>query len=197
MSIESSGPSGSGETARHPDLARLLRARRAALGLSRKDVAAATGLSYPFIAQLESGIRAPSVASARRLAGVLGLPVEEIVLAAGAGVAPSPGWFGNPAYARDAQGIASSPPRGAAAAVLMQEAPPATPIATPIAAPPATPIAAPAAGPPTGDVVDAVVALLGTLPPEGRLNALALVQGRLMEELVREHVRKATQQPES
>ena len=186
MSIESSGPSGgSGETARHPDLARLLRARRAALGLSRKDVAAATGLSYPFIAQLESGIRAPSVASARRLAGVLGLPVEEVVLAAGAGVAPSPRWFGNPAYARDAQGIASSPPRGAAAAVLMQEAPPATPIA------------APAAGPPTGDVVDAVVALLGTLPPEGRLNALALVQGRLMEELVREHVRKATQQPES
>lgn len=96
---------------RYAGLATLLRSRREALGISRRDLAAATGLSYPYIAQLEGGYRAPSVTTARRLADALRLPVEEIVHATGAAAATAPApaayllvkredaWLANPAYA--------------------------------------------------------------------------------------------------
>ncbi len=116
MGIED-GAGGGDSTAsakdRYAGLATLLRSRREALGISRRDLAAATGLSYPYIAQLEGGYRAPSVTTARRLADALRLPVEEIVHATGEATttttAPAPAarlpvgrddaWLANPAYA--------------------------------------------------------------------------------------------------
>ena len=45
--------------------------RRERLGMSRRDLAEATGLSYPYISQLETGYRQPSPAAIQKLADAL------------------------------------------------------------------------------------------------------------------------------
>lgn len=107
MSIGTEGAGGGTGKDRYAELAALLRARREELGLSRRALAETTGLSYPYIAQLEGGYRAPSVSSARRLADALRLPVEDIVHAADETSPSSPpaldsaerAWMPNPSYA--------------------------------------------------------------------------------------------------
>jgi len=162
MSIASGADGGDNTPAakdRYAGLATLLRSRRESLGISRRDLAAATGLSYPYIAQLEGGYRAPSVTTARRLADALRLPVEEIVHAAGEGTTTAPSlpapalhvtvrderWLANPTYAPGIGGVAYSaeelalpaaPPPGAAV-------PPPVVAPAPVAAEP-PPVAAPA-----------------------------------------------------
>lgn len=133
---------------RYAGLATLLRSRRESLGISRRDLAAATGLSYPYIAQLEGGYRAPSVTTARRLADALRLPVEEIVHATGAAtttapapaayhlVRPEDAWLANPAYA---PGIGSG--RFDADVTAASHATPTAPLPTETPPTPAAPIA--------------------------------------------------------
>ena len=145
---------------RYTGLATLLRSRREALGISRRDLAAATGLSYPYIAQLEGGYRAPSVTTARRLADALHLPVEEIVHATGEATttAPTPvahiligrddAWLGNPAYA---PGIGAGHPDASVAVPAAPMAPRSNeppPTATAPSGPPPT-ATAPSGPPPT------------------------------------------------
>jgi transcriptional regulator with XRE-family HTH domain len=60
------------------ELGRTIAARRDELGMSRKELAEATGLSYPYIAQIETGYRLPSTKHQIPLAKALGLSLDEL-----------------------------------------------------------------------------------------------------------------------
>ncbi len=60
------------------ELGRKVAARRAELGLSRKQLAEATSLSYPYIAQIETGYRLPSTRHQGPLARTLGMTLDEL-----------------------------------------------------------------------------------------------------------------------
>src|SRR3954447_10205876 len=93
-------------------LARLIRERRELLGLTRQDLAARTGLSYPYISQLETAYRLPSRKVMTLIARSLGLPASDLfqalpddtgdadAVAFAAAVPPAAGsqWIANPMY---------------------------------------------------------------------------------------------------
>jgi transcriptional regulator with XRE-family HTH domain len=56
----------------------LLRRSRERLGMSRRDLVEATGLSYPYISQLETGYRQPSPAAIQKLADALQLSLDDL-----------------------------------------------------------------------------------------------------------------------
>jgi transcriptional regulator with XRE-family HTH domain len=60
------------------ELGRKIAARREELGMSRKDLAEATHLSYPYIAQIETGYRLPSTKHQFILTKVLGMSLDEL-----------------------------------------------------------------------------------------------------------------------
>ena len=147
------------------EFGRLLTARRHELGLSRREVADASGLSYPYVSQLETGYRLPSHKAIAALAEALELdpgelsasiPYEEALASSDPRVRKPrsarsrEGWYGNPEY---------------------------------MAAP------SPAASPPSPDpvrVARQVGDLIGSLPADQRLDALNLAQRQVMEDLVSE-----------
>jgi transcriptional regulator with XRE-family HTH domain len=59
-------------------LGRFVGDRRAELGLSRKELADASGLSYPYVSQIETGEREPALKAMRGLAAALDVPVEQL-----------------------------------------------------------------------------------------------------------------------
>ncbi|MGY1777765.1 helix-turn-helix domain-containing protein [Geodermatophilus sp. SYSU D00804] len=142
-------------------LARLIRGRREALGLSRRDLADRTGLSYPYISQLETGYRLPSPKVMHLLARTLGMPASDLFQAlpgdtgqdaavdapAAAPGAPESRWIGNPDYREPAP-----QPR------------------------PGTP----------EEAARAAISALEVLPPDRRLEALATVQAAVLAGVVRD-----------
>ncbi|WP_407343363.1 helix-turn-helix domain-containing protein [Pengzhenrongella phosphoraccumulans] len=60
------------------ELAAVLRERREATGMSRRDLAEASGLSYPYISQLETAYRLPSPRAMKSLANALEVPVTDL-----------------------------------------------------------------------------------------------------------------------
>jgi transcriptional regulator with XRE-family HTH domain len=60
------------------ELGRLVQHRRHELSLSRRDLAAASGVSYPYVSQIETGDRDPSLKTLRKLAEILELPMESM-----------------------------------------------------------------------------------------------------------------------
>ena len=60
------------------ELGRKIAARREELGMSRKELAEATNLSYPYIAQIETGYRLPSTRHQGALTKTLGLSLDEL-----------------------------------------------------------------------------------------------------------------------
>jgi len=60
-------------------LAASLRSRREDLGLSRRNVADRSGLSYPYVSQLENGDREPSLDALGRLAAALATSTEDLL----------------------------------------------------------------------------------------------------------------------
>jgi DNA-binding XRE family transcriptional regulator len=169
-------------------LGELIRARREDLGMSRRELAEATGLSYPYVSQLETGYRLPSSTALRDLAGALQMSTDELVSVmpeerpgssrtgsrpssgrVGGDVDPGSGWITNPSYARPA----SAAPLPARVPGLVPAAPARRPRRRPTA------------------VVEEAVELLSALPPEQRLDALSKVQRALMAGLVDEEVRRS------
>ena len=67
---------------------RLQRLRRGA-GLSQLDLGVAIGMSTPFISGLERGVRQPSLQSLLKLAGGLGVTLEDLVRGLGGQGAPN------------------------------------------------------------------------------------------------------------
>lgn len=80
MSPDSADRRASGSSPRTGDLdlGRRIAARREELGMSRKELAAATELSYPYIAQIETGYRLPSAKHQVTLAHVLGMSLDDL-----------------------------------------------------------------------------------------------------------------------
>lgn len=60
------------------ELGRKIATRREELGMSRKDLAQATDLSYPYIAQIETGYRLPSTRHQVPVAKALGMSLDEL-----------------------------------------------------------------------------------------------------------------------
>jgi transcriptional regulator with XRE-family HTH domain len=149
-------------------LGQLIRARRQALGLRRRDLVELTGLSYPYVSQIETGYRLPSDRAVRDLATALQLDAAELtavmpadrqstsLLMVSSPTTGGPDWHTNPDYA------AGPPDRGSA-----------------VSAPPSR----------TG-IVTAAVQLLEQLSPDDRLDALSQVQRELLEGLVNESTKK-------
>lgn len=59
-------------------LGRAVASRRAALGLKRKDLAQRARLSYPYISEIENGVKEPSAKALRQIADGLDLSVAEL-----------------------------------------------------------------------------------------------------------------------
>jgi transcriptional regulator with XRE-family HTH domain len=136
--------------------------------MSRRELVEATGLSYPYVSQLETGYRLPSSTALRDLAAALAISTDELVsvmpaersgssrTAPGTGhTSAESGWITNPTYARPS---------------------------------PAAPL--PARRPRRAAVVEQAVDLLASLPPDQRLDALSKVQRALMAGLVDEGIRR-------
>ena len=64
------------------ELGRKIATRREELGLTRKELAEVTSLSYPYIAQIETGYRLPSAKHQIAIAKVLGISLDELFGAA-------------------------------------------------------------------------------------------------------------------
>lgn len=79
MARGNSEPRG-GSSPRTGDLAlgRRIAARRDELGMSRKNLAEATDLSYPYVAQIETGYRLPSAKHQVTLSRVLGMSLDDL-----------------------------------------------------------------------------------------------------------------------
>jgi transcriptional regulator with XRE-family HTH domain len=164
-------------------LAQLIRDRREQLGMSRQDLADATRVPYPTIAQIETAYRGVSPRRLGTIARALALDPARLYDLLASDTPPAAGkparrapsatrargdseWLPNPAYA-----------------------PPPAPMAADPVPPP------PKAAPSASDVVEHVVALLSGLPPHERLDALGRVQSRLLSGLVQDEVRRATERP--
>jgi transcriptional regulator with XRE-family HTH domain len=64
------------------DFAKALRVSRAACGVSQQELAKAAGLSPSYVSLIESGKREPTIASMRKLAKALEIPVDLMMLLA-------------------------------------------------------------------------------------------------------------------
>lgn len=145
------------------EFGRRLKARRHELGMSRRDVVEASGLSYPYVSQLESGYRLPSHKSVAMLASALELEPSELSAAlpypdVGSGPRSASGraddpWRSNPSYrtASTSSGREPSPRR----------------------------------------VADEVARLIATLPRDQRLDALSGAQRQVLDALVVEEVEES------
>jgi transcriptional regulator with XRE-family HTH domain len=82
-------------------LAAALREQREARGLSRRDVADRSGLSYPYVSQLENGDREPSLDALGKLAAAFQVPVEVLLKPVDGTESPATEarWLPNPGYA--------------------------------------------------------------------------------------------------
>ncbi len=119
-----------------------LRRAREALRMSRRDLADATGLSYPYVSQIETGYRMPSAPAMRSLADALGLRPESLFDAIPPAAPRDAGRSVQPAQALS-RATAAVPTRSAPAA-------PAAPAAAPAPAPRAPVPSAPTGGAPAG-----------------------------------------------
>ena len=163
------------------DFGRVLKARREELGMTRRELVDASGLSYPYVSQLETGSRLPSHKSLARLARALQLeptdlsaaitfdeesiprpqpdrmqrPLADQMPPPGVG---SSGWQSNPAFLRSL--VAGS--------------------------------SASAHRPDPHVIVALLVDLVSSLPPGDRLDVLGRAQRLIVDELVEERVRRAT-----
>ncbi len=169
----------------------LLRTARERKGMSRNDLVEATGLSYPYISQLETAYRKPSPAAIRKLAGALDISLDDVFAAL---ATPSPVTTEPPERVADGHWILNETFAGAGGP-LPTETRFAVRGAMPAPAPhPAAASGASASGggpPGSGpSVVEQVVRLLNQIPAEQRLDALAKVQTEVVESLIDDGIRR-------
>jgi transcriptional regulator with XRE-family HTH domain len=147
---------------------RRIKARREELGLSRRDLVEASGLSYPYVSQLETGYRLPSHKALAALAEALELspselsasiPYEEALASSDLrsprrprAVRTREGWYNNPQYAGTAVEAAAAPP------------------------------------PDPTRVARQIADMIGDLPRDKRLDTLNLAQRQVLDGLVAEEV---------
>jgi transcriptional regulator with XRE-family HTH domain len=150
------------------EFGRRIKARREELGLSRRDLVEASGLSYPYVSQLETGYRLPAHKALAALAEALEMSPSELSAAipyeealASSDLRPSArrprlsrrseDWYGNPQYVEMAAAV--PPPQ-----------------------------------PDSGRVARQIADLVAALPRDQRLDALHIAQRQVLDELVAEEV---------
>jgi transcriptional regulator with XRE-family HTH domain len=157
---------------------RVLAEFRKRQGMSRSQLAERSGLSYPYVSQLETGLRKPSRKAAAQLAEALG--IEPLALEA----ALPPDDMSSPSFQRSL----------AAQAALLSGDSQIVSALEPIDD-------VPMGGAPTrrstprrtgrDDLVGQAVDLIEELPPEERLDALGDVQKLVLKRMLEEHSREA------
>ena len=154
-----------------PPFARVIKEQRDRLQMSRSQLADAAELSYPYISQLETGLRKPSRNAARAIAGALGISVEDLERTI-------------PGDAKDAQELRQA--EVFSDQLLSRGAAPITPVAAPMVA----------AGLPQPDGVSARDELIGDMldlleefDAAERLDVLAEVQKRAMRRMLEQQSR--------
>src|SRR5258708_33581128 len=85
---ESADVSGRGDTAFAAEIGRMVRLGRAKRGMSRRQLAQASGTSERYLAQIESGAGNPSVLVMRAIADALEMPMFELLPQTGGVAAP-------------------------------------------------------------------------------------------------------------
>jgi transcriptional regulator with XRE-family HTH domain len=162
----------------------LLRRARERRGMTRRDLAAATELSYPYISQLETGYRQPSPAAIQNLASALRISLDEMFDAMGrrpaeaepdAMIGTGSDWTPNSNYS--GSGLRAAPP---------------APEFPPISYASLAPAAAPLDGGETDNgavtsaegIVADVLNVLSAVPPQERLDAVAEVQARVIQAVI-------------
>ena len=153
---------GGSKDPRAEELGRRIATRRRELGLTRRDVVAASGLSYPYVSQLETGYRLPSHKSLARLAHALQLDPAEL----------------SAAIAYDEMAMSLPPPAPASAPMLSEAMWTANPDYEEQSKSPRSP------RPRSKDVVEQVTSLISSLPVDRRLDALYRAQQRVLEGVV-------------
>ncbi len=194
----------------------LLRRGRERLGMSRRDLVEATGLSYPYVSQLETGYRQPSPTAIRKLADALQLSLDDLFSAMGRGRRDelsasaerdsTTRWVRNASFSGGGGGVAAAPRAfGRPAAAAMHTGSRATQDGAPArlrghAGSPAEP--APVAVeehylmPPAPQeidadaVVDQVVDLISALPAAVRLETLARLQAEIVQSVIDDGIRE-------
>jgi transcriptional regulator with XRE-family HTH domain len=156
---------------------RVLAEFRKRQGMSRSQLAERSGLSYPYVSQLETGLRKPSRKAAAQLAEALG--VEPLALEA----ALPPDDVSSPSFQRSLQ---------AQAALLSGDSD-----LVPGGAPGSPPASGRSVSPRRAtsrtareDLVGQAVDLIEELPPEQRLDALGDVQKLVLKRMLEEHSRE-------
>jgi transcriptional regulator with XRE-family HTH domain len=198
MARPSDRPDGSGKTG-SDELARVVRERRESLGWTRQQLADATGIPYPTIAQIETAYRGVSPSRLGVIARVLGLDPKELydVLASADEIGgPAASASAEPTRGRSAQrfraaGSWHDNPGFAAPAAVAQVGRPARPV--PPTAAPRSALRTPTgtSDQPSPDVIGRVVELLSQLPADERLEALSRVQHVVLDQIVQERVEGA------
>ncbi|KQO38902.1 helix-turn-helix domain-containing protein [Aeromicrobium sp. Leaf245] len=157
---------------------RVLAEFRKRQGMSRSQLAERSGLSYPYVSQLETGLRKPSRKAAAQLAEALG--IEPMALEA----ALPPDDISSPSFQRSL---------AAQAALLSGESPVVAALEPtsdlPMASGPPPRRVPPRSG--REDLVGQAVDLIEELPPEERLDALGEVQKLVLKRMLEEHSREA------
>jgi transcriptional regulator with XRE-family HTH domain len=175
----------------------LLRQGRERLGMSRRDLAEAADLSYPYISQLETGYRQPSADAIRNLAGVLKISLDDIFAAMDQGRAADTGSAGPLARGSSAGGSftaqrAESPTSQRHSLSRLAAEPEPMVLARMEAPATAAPRLDAEADPGTIDrIVYQVVGMLSTLPPEQRLDAVAQLQAKVVQSVIDDEIRRS------
>jgi DNA-binding XRE family transcriptional regulator len=168
----------------------LLRRARERRGMSRRDVAEATELSYPYISQLETGYRQPSPAAIQSLASALHISLDEMFEAMGrrpaeanpaATVAASSGWTPNRNYSAGGSGA------GNLWGVSTTPSAPAAPAPGTMAPLPRNRTAGDDGAAADGIIAE-VMDILAALSPQEQLEAVAEVQARVIQAVIDDRV---------
>jgi transcriptional regulator with XRE-family HTH domain len=155
-----------------PPFARVIKGHRDRLHMSRSQLAEASELSYPYISQLETGLRKPSRKAAHAIAGALGISVEALER-----TIPADGT--NPDEMRRAEAFSDSLLSADSAVMALAE-----PLESSVRS-----SRSPAAPGSREDLIGDMIDLLDEFDSSERLDVLAEVQKRVMQRMLEERHR--------
>jgi transcriptional regulator with XRE-family HTH domain len=154
-----------------PPFARVIKEQRDRLQMTRSQLAEASELSYPYISQLETGLRKPSRNAARAIAGALGISVEDLERTI-------PGDITDASQVQQAEAFSDELLRGSPAAVVSRLSVAAAPQVSHDDSPGSR-----------DDLIGDIIDLLEEFDSAERLDVLAEVQKRAMQRMMDERHR--------
>lgn len=155
-----------------PPFARVIKEQRDRLHMSRSQLAEKSELSYPYISQLETGLRKPSRNAARAIASALGISVEDLERTI-------PGDTSDASQVREAQQFSDQ---------LLSGSPPAKVSRLSVASATDSDVSIPASGT-RDELIGDIIDLLEEFDSSERLDVLAEVQKRAMQRMMEQRDR--------